>query len=416
LNTSVIANADSRAQNGVLIHRHPQREVRIRESAERAPSALYIQTLDSCEAVLRHRELWNWPGTRDSDLDYFLYFARTRTEVLRPHVLVATRGETPEALLIGKLEFRRIPLQFGRFEFRSLQLRVLTFVYGGLRGCAASDTTETLVAEVLSTLRDGHADVAVFEPVALNSQLFSVLKSMSTTFGHGLHCVVQNHYRLQLPQTSQALQELLSSKQRRNYLRKCRKFIKDFGGDVLCRWHTSPSPGLYQDLEFVAARSHQRPLGVGFEGTAELHAWWQFASSKGWLRACILYAGGRPCAFWTGIVHTGTLWGDYMAYDRELAPYSPGMQLLLRSLGEICDNPEQHGIREFNLGPGDSDLKALLSSSRKQESSIYLYPPTLQGALLNVMFSTVFLADDSARKWLARGSFLGGVARRLWRS
>lgn len=412
----MIANADSRAHNHVLIHRHSQRGVRNRESAERASSALSIRTLDSYEAVLRHRELWNWPGTRDSDLDYFLYFARTRPEVIRPHVLVATRGETPEALLIGKLEFRHIPLQFGHFEFRSPQLRVLTFVYGGARGCTARDTTETLVAEVLSTLRDGHADVAVFEPVALNSQLFSALNAMPTTFGRGLHCVVQNHYRLQLPQTSQALQELLSSKQRRNYLRKCRKFVKDFDGDVLCRWHTSPSPGLYHDLEFVAARSHQRTLGVGFEGTPELHAWWEFASSKGWFRACILYAGGKPCAFWTGIVHAGILWGDYMAYDREWAPYSPGMQLLLRSLGEICNGPEQHGICEFNLGPGDSDLKALLSSSSKQESSIYLYPPTLLGALLNAMFSTVFLADDSARKWLARGSLLGGVARRLWRS
>jgi hypothetical protein len=91
------------------------------------------------------------------------------------------------------------------------------------------------------------------------------------------------------------------------------------------------------------------------------------------------------------------------------------MYLLLRSFGELCDCPKEHGIQEINLGPGDSELKSLLSSSCRQESSIYLYAPTLRGVGLNAILSLLFLADGSARKFLARGGLLARVVKRLRR-
>ena len=413
----MITNANSRTpQAEDFIPSTPRGKVPIHERAAHAYSAtLSVKILDSYEAILANTGLWNWPGTRDSDLDYFLFFARSRAEVIRPHVLVASRGETPEAMLIGKLEHRRIPLQFGHVTFSSPCLRVLTFVYGGLRGSTSQDTTEALVDEALKTLRHGDAELVVFEPVTVGTRLFDALRSLPSALERGFYWAHQNHYRMQLPPDSKQLAKVLSPRQRRNQGRIRRKLVADFSGNVAWVWHTHATPELYRDVEFVAARSHQRRSRVGFEDTPELRAWWDFAASKGWLRICILYAGGKPCAFCTGIAHAKIWWGDYMAYDRHLAAYSPGMQLLLGCLGELCDKRETHGIEEINLGPGDSYLKTTLSRSCKQESSIYLYPPTLQGAALNSLFSLLLLADATARKCVARASPLRSLARNLRR-
>lgn len=379
----------------------------------RAP--LSVKTLKTADEIRGLRGLWNWPGTPDSDLDYFLYFAAVRAEVLRPQVLVTYRGDAPEAMLIGKLEERQIPIQLGHLNARTPRLRVLNFVYGGLRGSLARDSTEALVKEALKTVRCGEAEVIVFELVAVDSQLYRTLGALPKRFERGFHCAQHNRYRMQLPRNSHELHGMIPANQRSNYLRKGRKLVRDFSGDVSYRWYTQASPAMYRDLEFVAARSYQRGKGVGFQDTPQLRGWWEFAGSKGWLRVCILYVAGKPRAFFTGVAHCGILWGDYMAYDRQFASYSPGMYLLLRSFGELCDCREEHGIREINLGPGDSDLKALLSSSSKQESSTYLYAPTLRGVALNLILSLVFLADGSARKFLARGSLLARTARRLRR-
>jgi CelD/BcsL family acetyltransferase involved in cellulose biosynthesis len=172
---------------------------------------------------------------------------------------------------------------------------------------------------------------------------------------------------------------------------------------------------MYRDLEYVAERSYQRAMGVGFEDTAELRGCWDLAASKGWLRVCVLYAGGKPCAFWTGVACCGTLWCDYMAYDRQFASYSPGAYLVLQSFGELCDTRMEHGIREISLGPGDSHLKSLLGCSCHQEKSVYLYAPTLRGVALNAMLSFVFATDRAARRCLAPGNPFTQAARRIRR-
>src|SRR5271165_1142468 len=136
---------------------------------------LSITLLKTVDDVRRHRVLWNWPGSRVSHLDLFLYRAMARGALLSPYVLVAYRGDTPEAMLVGKLEHREMPAHVGFLRIWSPRLRVLTFVYEGLRGSINSETVQGLLKEVLKTLHGGEADVVAFEPVALDSALFECL-------------------------------------------------------------------------------------------------------------------------------------------------------------------------------------------------------------------------------------------------
>lgn len=372
-----------------------------------------VKTLKTADEIRAHASLWNWPGTRDSDLDYFLYFAGVRAGLLRPQVFVAYRGTSPEAMLIGKLERRQVSVRLGHLNLPTPRLRVLSIVYGGLRGSTGGDTTEALVKEALKTVRCGDADVAVFEPVGVDTQLYCALASVPDRLERGFCCARQSQYRMQLPRSSRELQQRIPAKRRHDYMRKGRQLGRDFSGDVSFQWYRQASPGVYRDLEFIAERSHQRQLGVGFQDTPELRGWWELAGSKGWLRVGILYAGGEPCAFHTGVAYGGILWGDFMAYNQQFASYSPGMYSALLGFGELCDSFREHDIREVNLGPGDSDLKLLLSSSSIVESSVRIYPSTLWGIGLNLILSLVILVDGSARKHLGRRGLLMKAAKRL---
>jgi hypothetical protein len=292
---------------------------------------------------------------------------------------------------------------------------VLDVIYGGLRGSLDKDTMEVLVNEPIKALRAGEADVAIFEPLRADSGLWDALQTMPRRLERGFAGTQHNHYLMPLPRSSRQLQELIPRNQRRDYLRKGRKLVRDFSGNVSWRWYGEASPEMYRDLEYIAERSYQRGMGVGFEATAELRGCWDLAASKGWLRVCVLYAGGKPCAFWTGVACCGTLWFDYMAYDRQFRAYSPGAYLVLQSFGELSDTRREHGIREISLGPGDSHLKSLLGCSCHQEKSVYLYAPTVGGATLNALVSFVFAADRAARRCLAPGNPFAQAAKRIRR-
>lgn len=379
------------------------------------PPPLSVKALETLEEVHHHRALWNWPGTLDSALDYFVYFAAARGELLRPQVFVVYRGEVPEAMLIAKLEQRHVLMRLGWLNFRTPRLRVLTVVYGGLRGSTAQDSTEALVEETLKVMRCGSAGVVAFEPVDVSSELFRALRTLPNKFERGFYASRRNEYRMQLPRSSRELHDMIPQKQRGNYSRRARKLLRDFPGEVRIRWYREASPGLLRDIEFVAQRSYQRDLGVGFQDTPELRGWWELASAKGSLRVCVLYVASQPVAFFSGVVHSGRLWGNYMAYDRRLASYSPGMYLLLRGLGELCDGTEELDIREVSLGPGDSKLKELLSTSCQREDSLFFFPNGLRGLSLNLMISSTCLMDEAARKFLGRRSAVGKALRRLLR-
>jgi Acetyltransferase (GNAT) domain len=383
------------------------------ENSDREP--LWVKTLKTKEEIRAHQELWHGPGTRDSDLDLFLYFADVRPEVIEAQVFVAYRGRTPKAVLMARREVQAIPLRLGFLNLRTPRLRVLDVIYGGLRGTINEDTTEVLVREVLKSLRAGEADVAIFEPLKTDSGLWDVLRSLPSRLGRGFAGPQHNHYRMSLPRSSHELQELIPSNQRRDYLRKGRKLVRDFSGNVSWRWYGEPSAEMYRDLEYIAERSYQRALGVGFQDTAELRGYWDLVASKGWLRVCVLYASGTPCAFWTGVACCGILWCDYLAYNQKFASYSPGMYLVLQSFGDLCDTCMQHGIREISLGPGDSRLKSLLGCSCEQEKSVYLYADTAMGAALNGILSCVFALDAAAKKWLGESNPIARTARRIRR-
>src|ERR1019366_2401268 len=88
-----------------------------------------IRALHELEAL---RAIWNsWPGTRDSDIDFFSSMVRSRGSWCRPHVIVLTRNARPDAILVGLQEHKKMPFKLDYFTIHEPEVNVLTFVYGG---------------------------------------------------------------------------------------------------------------------------------------------------------------------------------------------------------------------------------------------------------------------------------------------
>jgi GNAT acetyltransferase-like protein len=399
--------------HAALLHPHPPVEL---SPPVRGVPPVSIQTMETPEAIRRQGALWaQWPGTRDSDLDFFLYIAGIRPEVLRPHVIVAYRENIPDAMLIGRVEQRRALVKFGYLRLPSPRIRVLNFVYGALRGNAGPENASRLVAEVLGSLHRGDADMAVFEHVPARSHLYRAVLQLPGILERGILPELRIHHRLRLPEHSEALYKMLSPKHRQNYRRKGRKLLADFSGDVQVRCYRQFSDAVFAEVESIARKSYQRGLGSGFQDTPEMRGRWELAATKGWLRVHVLYVGGKPCAYWVATALAGTLWGEYIGYDPAYASYSPGMYLLLKSIADLCDRKEDEDIAEVDFGLGDAEYKAILSNHSFRESSISIYGRTLRGLGTNFLSTPVSLADRFVRRFLAQRNLLAGM-KKVWRN
>jgi hypothetical protein len=382
------------------------------------PSLLSITALNSPAEIEKNRFLWtDWPGSRDSDIDFFLYIARVRPEVVSPYVLIADHNGFPDAMLIGRLEKRKASARFGYFNFRSPQLRVVNFVYGALRGNAVPENVDALFGHVLNSLRDGEVDFAVFEHLEVGSRLYDLVSTSPGILERGFSPEHRTHRCLELPENSEALYKMLSPKNRQVYRGKGRKIVKDHGGDVhiKCYREVSELDLMFREVEEIASKTYQRGLGFGFKDTPEMRGRCELAASKGWLRVFILYVAGKPTAYWNASAYQGTLWGDHIGFDPALSRYSPGMYLSLSVIGDLCDHKENHDIKQINFGPGDAEYKSILSNISFEEGAIQLYGRSLRGLGTKFFFTPVLFADRFAKKILSKNKLLA-KAKRLWRN
>lgn len=109
-----------------------------------------------------------------------------------------------------------------------------------------------------------------------------------------------------------------------------------------------------------------------------------------------------------------TLWGDHVGYDPAYSSYSPGMYLLLTSLGDLCDGKWEDDVAQVDFGLGDAEYKTALSNYSFDESPIIVYGRSLRGLGMNLLSTPVSIADRLMRKLLARNDSLERI-KRFWR-
>lgn len=376
-----------------------------------------VRTARSAQEVESLREAWvAWGGHRDSDIDFVLMIIASYPEAVRPHVIGLYRNDKPEAILIGRLEQKPFAFRVGYLNFFRKQARCLTFVYGALRGNASPENAQLFVREIMNSLKDGEADVALLEFVPTESPLYHSALTVPGFFSRDTSPSLQAHDLMLVPSSIDEVYLRMSGSRRKHLKSSIRKFEIHPNGpsNVICYRDQWELDRLFHDAEEIAKKTYQRGLGAGFSDTDVVRQRLILAARLGWLRANVLYLGDRPIAFWVGMLYGQTFVSEYMGYDPEFRQLSPGMVLIMRVIEGFCTHANGDNVGELDFGLGHAEYKAALCSRNWREGSILIFSPSVTGVLLKVLRTLTQLVDRSARAMLARTAFFPRL-KRLWR-
>lgn len=80
----------------------------------------------------------------------------------------------------------------------------------------------------------------------------------------------------------------------------------------------------------------------------------------------------------------------------------------------FCDG-NREGVSALDFGPGYARYKEILSNRRWQETSVYIFAPSLKGINLNLARTVVVGMDQTIKKALANSGLLQKV-KKAWRA
>lgn len=376
-----------------------------------------VRTVRVLAGVYELKDFWaRCPTHRDADFDFYLFNLRNSPEVVRPHVIVLYRDGRPHAMLVGRLEKRCVDVRLGYIRLLRLRFRTLTFMYGGVLGdiSFAADAKD-VISCIERSLRAGEADAAFLEYLPVGSPLHSCARSLPNQVRVN-HFAKPRIHRIRTLPSGASFMESLPSYERNNQRRRARRLAETFGDRmrIECFHDASALQRLMEHAESIAEKSYQRGLGVGFVNTPETRKRLELEAQKKWLRASILYLKDQPCSFWIGSYHNGTLYGDYMGFDREYGKYGPGMYLTINVIEEIRREEGNQGAARIDFGIGDSEWKSILGNQSWREEMVCIFAPTATAVGVNSLQTLVAAFDRAGRAILQRSNLLPRV-KLAWR-
>jgi hypothetical protein len=337
-----------------------------------------IRILRTREEIEALRGFWNGCcSSRDADLDFYLFIVDLYPETLRPHVVVLYDGDTPKALLAGRLDASSLSVRVGYLAFPVPKMRILQFVHGGWLGDISRANAKLLIGSIVETLSAGEA----------------------------------------VPETAGAFLSSLSKKERYQQRKRVLGIEQDFSNCKIELFTTLDRiERLMRDAEAVAKLSYQRGLGIGFSEAPTIKARLEFEARMGWLRAYVLYLDAHPTAFWIGSLRNGTFLSDYLAFDPAYAQYGPGLYLIVRVMEELCGAGREQtaAVKRVDFGIGDASYKERLSNNHWHESSVYIFAPNIKALWVNALRSVAGVMNHSAKELMSKAPLLGKI-KRMWR-
>jgi Acetyltransferase (GNAT) domain len=369
----------------------------------------------SIEEVEQIRSIWtSFKCHPNSHIDFYLRVVTSMQGIRRPHVLVLRKGGQPEAMLIGRLERKNVEFRIGYKSLCRSMAWSLTFIYGGFIGNTSEANADTCVRAVMKSLRDGEADLAFFNHLRIGSSLYEVARHSPGFLVRDRFQAPQAHRSMRLPASREQFESAVSTKFRKH--QRYKKLFRDHDGDVRVR-HFSGTDELDQvirDVDEIARKTYQRGLGAGFIDNAEMRNRLQVEAEKGWLHTFILYAAGKPCAFWMCNLCGGQLYSGFMGYDPAFGQYSPGMFLITKAIEELSVQNSNASIEHIDWGLGDAEYKTHLSTEDWKEASVHIFAPTAKGVALNLLNSGGAAIDGAAKRVLAKTALLAKI-KKSWR-
>ena len=371
-----------------------------------------VRVLRAFEELEEIRDIWSdWAETPDADFDVFRTVLECGSDPAQPRVMVVERCGNPDAIWIASLSTTTLNEKIAYLNVPMPRVRLLNSVYGGFLGNQSRENSELIAQELRQSLNRGEADVTVFRYLREDAPLHAVITNTRSSLIRDHFRATHSHSFMALPDRAEAIYAGLSKEHRWKLRRDARRFREAFAHLTVVRFDsTHRLQEMFQDAEAIAATTYQRGLGVGFSDTRPIRELLRLEAEKGWLRGYILYAGGRPCAFWIGCVYGGKFLSEYLGHDPAYAKHSPGNYILTSAMEDLC----REGVKAIDFGFGEAQYKQRFGTDHRHERTIYVYAPTWPGIRARAARTTAMLINSAGKAVLRRAN-LGGRIKKMWR-
>jgi len=379
-----------------------------------ANSEITVQVARSLTEIHELRGVWqNLRCHPNADMDYYLAVLNSRTEIIRPHVIVLSRNETPVSLLIGRLDSKPFEVGLGYKKLPFSSARWLTFIYGGLLGDDSDECVRVMMASVMNSLRNREAEIVWFNQLKVDSALYRGTRAVDGMLSRDHFPFMNIHWKVQLPGSFEEFLRQRTSHRRNNLKRYAKRLKESFGDKLTIKEFREPSQiqQLLEDTEKVATKSYHRGLQAGFVNNVETQRLMALSADRKWLRAYVLYIDGNPTAFWNGLLLGKTFFTGTTGFDPAFRDYRLGTFLLERMIEDLC---KERIAEAVDFGFGDAQYKKDLCDQSWEESSVYLFAPTFKGALLNGLRTVPAMVSNAAQQVLTKTGLLPRV-KKIWR-
>jgi CelD/BcsL family acetyltransferase involved in cellulose biosynthesis len=392
-----------------LVDQLPSSSLSDWERGHEGRSVLVSTTIQAIEEL---RPVWEkWPHGFDTDVDYYLQNVNIDPTILHPHVLTVYQDGAPVAMLVGQVRKRRMSNVVSFVSFRGTNATVLEILSGGRMGQQSSAIDALLASELLKIVKSGRIDLVFFQRLPLHSELFREVQRLRGLMVRD--CVFRSvrYTVLSVPDSAESRPSIFTGKARREVRRKTRILQRTFSDKVefKCFSHPAELDAGISDAMTVAITTWQHHLGFcSLSDTPHSLAIFRFMAEKGWLRICILYVNGLPCAFLVGQLYNKTFYCQHAGYHPDFARFSVGSLLTARTFEDLA----AAGARQFDLGDGREEHNRRLGCQESEEVTVHVYCPTLRGLWLNIFFGATQVVRSSGHA-VRVGLQLSGVAE-VW--
>lgn len=378
-----------------------------------------IKVATSLEEIEEIRPIWEQmqrdepSPVPNADIDRYLSVIKTSGDDVRPHVMVMKYNGRPVAIMIGRIEQRRLDLKLGYKTLFSPMLRCLSIVYGGIISQPSAELSEVLIGELMKKFRSQKVDVLFFNRLKTETAFYQFVRKMPAWLTRDYFPKVEDHWRMTVPEN---IDQFYSARKRghRYKLRKCiRKFEEEFPCD-----NTFIKYSAVDEVEdFIAkaadisSKTYQSALGAGIVNDEKTKSLLKEAATQGWFQGNILMADSKPCAFLLGLVYKNVFYGVCTGYDPDFRSYWPGTIIFLKAVESLCADPS---IEMIDFYFGDAWYKKSYGTEHWPEASAYIFAPKFRMILINLLRSSMMCINYALEYVVNKVNAVNWIKRK-WR-
>lgn len=195
--------------------------------------------------------------------------------------------------------------------------------------------------------------------------------------------LIEDHFLLEIPESLEDYFKKKDAKSRYNLKRIMKQVDNTYKDNTSIKIFTAPEDVevFCEHAEFIAQKSHLRPLNAGFRSTQNMIKKKIILANLGFFRSYILYLDGKPSAFINGILYKRNFLTEHIGFDIQYEKLSVGSYLLLQVIEDIASNKYADKI-DYSFG--SDSYKKRFSSLCNEDIRIKLFIPKFSNVLFMI--------------------------------